>query len=98
MENGSKISWSSEAIHSLKQIYLYLELEWSDREIKKFSRKLHAILRNTLIFPYSHPISDVITNIRKAIVTKHTSIIYEIKEKEIQVLSLVDNRMEESNP
>lgn len=36
MENGYNIAWSDQALHNLDEIILYLEKEWSDKEIRAF--------------------------------------------------------------
>lgn len=55
MKSTCKIIWYDEALKNLKGIIHYLELSWTEREIKKFSKlldkKLELIQSNPILFP-----------------------------------------------
>ncbi len=92
MENTYKIVWSDEALSNLKNILSYLEDNWTPKEIKKFAiildRQLVRIQNNPRLFPES----TIYVNIRKSVLTKQVSIYYRIKEYDVELISLFDNR------
>ena len=69
-----KLFWSKESISNLESILSYLESEWTDKEIdnfkRKFSKQLELIEKNPRLFP----ISDVQPRLRKAVLSKQTTI------------------------
>lgn len=91
MKNISKIIWSVEALKDLKEIFDYLELKWTEREMKSFARKLgrqiEIIKSQPLIYPQSRK-----KNIRRAVISRQTTLYYELSTDEIRIVSLFDNR------
>jgi len=89
-----KIFWSAEAQDNLRGVISYLESEWSEKELisfkKKLSRQLDLIAKNPRIFP----VSEVQPRLRKAVLSKHTTIFYEVKDYEIHLAYLFSNRMD----
>ena len=57
MKSGYKIEWSDHAISELKETIEYLENNWAEKDLKKFSTKLdhtiELISKNPEIFPNS---------------------------------------------
>lgn len=92
MENTYKLIWSDEALSNLKNILVYLEENWTQKEIKKFAvlldRQLIRIQNNPSLFAESSNRSQI----RKSVLTKQVSIYYRISENEIHLISLFDNR------
>ncbi len=92
MKSGYSIDWSDEASDNLDSIIDYLQNKWTDREIRKFFKKLDKridlISKNPLLFPEV----DLTTNIRRSVLTEQTTIYYEIKIDMVVILSLFDNR------
>jgi plasmid stabilization system protein ParE len=87
-----KIVWTDEALKNLADIIDYLEHRWTEKEIRKFAslldRQLTLIQSNPELFPAS-PISS---RLRKAVLTRQTTIYYRIDKDEIRMVSLYDNR------
>ena len=92
MKNTYKIIWSDEALFNLKQIIVYLEQNWTIKEINKFAfllaRQLNRIQNNPLLFAESNKQK----NFRKSVLTKQISIYYRINSFEIQIITLFANR------
>ncbi len=92
MESTYKLIWSDEALSNLKNILVYLEENWTQKEIKKFAvlldRQLIRIQNNPFLFAESSNHSQI----RKSVLTKQVSIYYRISENEIHLISLFDNR------
>lgn len=89
-----KLFWSAESLKNLKDIINYLESEWSEKEVIRFKLKLSnhldLIIRNPKIFP----VSEFQPRLRKAVLIKQTTIYYEIREYEIHIAYLFNNRMD----
>ena len=78
-----KLRWSEESIRNLEEILDYLKNKWTDKEVNNFKKKLShqidLIIQNPLMFPSSIYRS----NLRKAILSKQTTIFYEIMDNVI---------------
>jgi len=92
-----KIYWSDESLQNLEDILDYLESEWTQKEVDRFkaklSKQLDIISNNPLIFP----VSQYQNRLRKAVLSKHTSIFYEIRKNQIYLAYLFSNRMDIKN-
>lgn len=95
MRSTYKIAWSDEALNNLKAIIQYLENTWTDKEVKKFARLLEQRILLLEANPFTFPFVNHPKQIRKVLITKHTSIFYQVVEGNIRLISLFDNR---SNP
>lgn len=73
-----KIFWTEEALQNLEGIIHYLSTEFSQKEIndfkKKLSRHVDHIRQNPLLFPRS----SFQPRLRKAVISKQTSVFYEV--------------------
>ena len=87
-----KLYWSEEAISNLEEILNYLNSEWTSKEVNKFksklSKQLDLLTQNPLLFPVSqyNPV------LRKAVLSRQTTIFYEIKENMIYLAYIFVNR------
>jgi plasmid stabilization system protein ParE len=92
MRSGYKIEWTVKSIKDLKSINNYLTKKWTEREIIKFymllEKRLELISRN----PDAFPSSNVRMNVKRCLLSKQTSIYFEVKRENILILSLFDNR------
>ena len=75
-----KIFWTEEVIQNLEEIIDYLATKWTQREVdnfkEKLSKQISLIKRNPLMFP----VSTFQPRLRKAVLSKQTSIFYEIRD------------------
>ena len=89
-----KIFWTDESLNNLEGILSYLATEWTEREVaifkKMLSRQLDLIRKNPRLFP----ISNMQPRLRKAVLSRQTTIFYEIKGFEIHIAYLFNNRMD----
>jgi plasmid stabilization system protein ParE len=92
MRSGYKIEWTAKSIKDLKSINNYLTQKWTEREIIKFYSLLEKRLELISIIPDALPSSDVRMNVKRCILSKLTSIYFEVKRENILILSLFDNR------
>jgi plasmid stabilization system protein ParE len=92
MESTYKIIWSDEALKNLAGIIEYLEQRWTEREIRNFSRLLDRQINLIQANPELFPISSTSNGLRKAVLTKQTTIFYRIDDLKIKIVTLFDNR------
>lgn len=92
MKSGYKLFWSDRALEDLQNIIKYLEEEWSQREIRNFAKRLDRRLEVISTSPRLFPKTAKRKNIRRSVLTKHTVIYYEIKERIVTVVALFDPR------
>lgn len=87
-----KILWTDEAIKNLEQILNYIATNWTNKEVNNFKLKLSEQLNIITRFPNIFPASTLAPRLRKAVLTKHTIIFYEVKEQVIYIVYLFDSR------
>ena len=51
MKSGYEVAWTEHALAELNEIFLYLESNFSDKEIGRLSKQLESTLRNISKFP-----------------------------------------------
>lgn len=91
MKSGYKIFWTEHAESELEETILYLQKDFSDREISKLLIKLEDTLelisQNPKIFPFSDK-----KGIHKAVLLKYNSIYYREINNSVEILSFFSNR------
>ena len=78
-----KIFWTEEAIQNLEEIIDYLSTEWTQREVDNFKEKLTKQLALIKRNPRMFPVSTFQPKLRKAVLSKQTSIFYEVGDNVI---------------
>ena len=89
-----KIVWTDEAINNLESILNYLTYRWTQREIDNFKAKLSNLLGLIQQNPTLFPISQHNPRLRKAVLSKQTTIFYEVSGQIIYLVYLFDNRQD----
>jgi len=89
-----KIFWSAESLKNLEYILAYLETEWTHREITKFKIKLSKQIQLIAKNPKLFPVSDYNPKLRKAVLSKQTTIFYELRDNMIFIAYLFSNKMD----
>jgi plasmid stabilization system protein ParE len=87
-----KLFWSDEAVNNLESILDYLQKQWSQKEVDNFKTQLKKQLDLILKFPKLFPKSDYNPRLRKAVLSKQTTIFYEISGRRINLVYLFNNR------
>ena len=90
MRSILKIRWTEEATNNLENIILYLEANWSEKELKTFFTKLEKQLELISIFPQAYPISLKRTRVHRCVFTKNLTIYYTVDDGFIVLLSIFD--------
>ena len=87
-----KIHWTKKAEKTFDKVVVYLLKDWSEKEVQNFVRKTNNVIGHIAAKPRLFPTSKKI-NIHTALITKHNSLLYKIKEdNQIDLLYFWDNR------
>ena len=86
-----KISWSPQAIRDYSNIIDYLTLVWSENELLKFNNKVIAAI-SILKQGNFDAVKLGYKDFNKMVIQKQVSIIYRVKNNEIEIIRIWDNR------
>jgi len=78
MDSNYKIFWTDEAIRNLESILEYLTNRWTQREVDNFKKKLGKQISLIELNPKLFPRSEYNQRLRKAVLSKQTTIYYKI--------------------
>ena len=87
-----EISWSEEADANLAEIISYLQKNWTDRELKKFSKILEEKINLISEYPLLYKQSERLLGTRECVITKHNTLFYIVDKGSIYIVSIWDNR------
>jgi plasmid stabilization system protein ParE len=91
---SKKVVFSKRSRRRLEKLLVYLESEWSLKVKNEFIEKLDRCVLFISQHPESFPVSEEFPGLYKCVVTKQTTLYYRIEEKEIQVITIFDNRQD----
>ena len=89
-----KLHWTEEAVNNLEEILDYLNQNWTQKEVTNFKLKLAKQIELIVQNPFMFPQSLHRSRLRKAVLSKQTSIFYEVKNDAIFLAYLFINRMD----
>lgn len=87
------VKWSPAARDEYARLLQYLEQEYGTDSALKFLEETDAVLSQISRFPNSGTPTKK-ERIRKSMITKQTSLFYELYEKEVRILHFWDNRQD----
>lgn len=87
-----KIIWSPEAETSYQKTIDFILEQWPIEVAEKLETKVNELFQNLLENKHFCPPSIKNPKVRRCVVSKQTSIIYEVRKKSIEVLLFIDNR------
>lgn len=96
MNNRFEVIWSKESLTRRNTIKKYLEVNWTSKEVLQFYQLLKNFERIVSQFPRLYQKSSSKPDLRRAVISKHQSIIYSVHRDEIKVITILDNRMDNS--
>lgn len=96
MKSGFNLLWSDRALEDLQNIISHLTKNWTQKEIKKFFRKLDKRLEFIQENPKLFPITRRRGNIRRSVLTPQTTIYYQASRNVVTIIALFDNRQNPS--
>ena len=87
------IAWTDEAQETFDLMVNQIENKWGTQSAEKFVRETHKIIALISTQPYLFNASYTL-NIRKAVISKQTSMFYEVHSAHISILFFWDNRQD----
>ena len=88
-----EIRWSVKARQSFREVIVQIESKWTQREIVDFITKADRVFNIISTSPFIYRETQL-ENIRKAVITKQTSVYYRIESSYIELLFFWDNRQD----
>jgi plasmid stabilization system protein ParE len=89
-----KVRWTQEAADQLDGVIEYLELNWSEKEIRTFFRKLEEAVTSIAEHPDRNKLSERKGGAREYQLTRHTTIFYDSDDAHVTILLLWQNLMD----
>ena len=86
------LHWTQESIRNLENILDYLKSNWSEKEVNNFKIKLSKQLDLICRFPFIFPKSEYQNRLRKAILSKQTTVFYEVRGSDIFITYIFVNK------
>ncbi len=83
-----KLHWSDESLKNLEEILDYLSSRSTQKEIDRFKHKLNKQLGLIIQNPYMFPVSTYNPHLRKAVLSKQTTIFYNIVDFKVSIVYL----------
>lgn len=87
-----KLRWSDEAVENLEEILDDIKFKWTDKEVNNFKDKLNHQLDLIIQNPHMFPSSTIKHGLRKAVLSKQTTIFYQIIDNIIYLAYLHINK------
>ncbi|MFN3942774.1 MAG: type II toxin-antitoxin system RelE/ParE family toxin [Flavobacterium sp.] len=87
-----RLKFSQRSLEEMESISDYILNKWSQKSKDKFLSLLFENLKRISENPYLFSASTNKKNLFKCVVSKHTSIFYLIKEDDVLIVSVFDNR------
>jgi plasmid stabilization system protein ParE len=87
-----KILWSQESIENLENILEYLDENWTEKESNHFKQHLSKHIKLISSSPQLFPVSIHNSRFRKAVLSKQTTVYYEIQEETIILAFIFNNK------
>ena len=92
MGSDYKIFWTNEALENLDSMLDYLQNKWTQREIDQFKSKLGKQIELILNNPKLFPVSEYNPTLRKAVLSKQTTIFYKLDGQIIYLVFLFNSK------
>lgn len=86
------VVYTNSALANASSIKKYLFRKFSEKEVAIFFALLQSFEIATISFPKLYPKTNKKKNIRRAVLSKVLSVFYRIKNSNIEVLAILDNR------
>ena len=87
------IFWTDDAEVTFDSIVLFIEANWSRKDAETFVKHTQKVIMLIADQPYMYKAS-INNDVRQAVITKQTSMFYEVHRDFITVLYFWDNRQE----
>lgn len=89
-----KIEYTKTYKETLSAIVSIIERDWGTRYVNRFLDRLDDVVEKIQTHPYLFQAIPVNPKYRRCVVSKQTSLVYEVTDSKIILLYLFDNRQE----
>lgn len=89
------VRFSRLAAYKLENLSKYLIEEWSEQANLRFLKRLDSKIRTIQKNPEVFPQSELEPGLRKCVVTRQTSLLYEVQSDSIFILTIIDTRQDQ---
>jgi len=90
-----KIIWSKKSLNDYEEILDYLLVRKSKKEFKLLTEGVEKALKHITIQPFLYPVADpAMPEVRKAVITKRTSLYYKSNKEVVEILAFFDTRQD----
>lgn len=97
MESGYKIEWTEHALTELSELYDYLEMNWTEREMSNLSNEIEKTIRLISINPKLFQETKYKKGVRRVVILKYNSLYYRVVKDSNEILSFFSNRKNPKN-
>jgi|ERR1017187_1048903 plasmid stabilization system protein ParE len=87
-----EIVWTKNSLITASTIKKYLQVKFSEKEVNNFFSLLKTFEEAVSFFPELYPVSK--NKVRRAVLNKNLSVFYRKHKKRIEILAVLDNRMD----
>lgn len=92
MKSGYRVFWTDHALDELRNTVEYLELNFTDREIRNLSEKIESTLRLVSANPQIFPETEESVGIRRVVIARFNTMYYRVNNNQVEILSFFSNR------
>jgi plasmid stabilization system protein ParE len=96
MENPKTINWSLLSEKDLESVLQYLKTHWNNQVILRFLDLIEVSIKQIASNPKQFPLANKKLKVRKCVISKHNTLYYREKRKQIEILRLFDTRQHPS--
>lgn len=89
-----KIKFTPEAEETYESLIDQLRQRWGDRFVLKFETKVLKCLDTITTTPYLYPVAEENTGVRRCILHKNCSMLYNVYDSTILIVCFWDNRQD----
>ena len=86
------VIWSVASKTEFAELLQFLDREFGTDTALDILDKTEAVVEKTARFPFMHQSSDSRKDIRRAVINRHTSLFYRVKNNTVELLHFWDNR------
>ena len=92
MTSGFRILWTEHALSELQSTIEFLELHWTEKELRKLAIEIEKTIDLLSRNPLLYQPSDMNIQVRRVVVAKKNTLYYRINGNSVEVLSFFSNR------
>jgi plasmid stabilization system protein ParE len=87
-----RVRWTKRAQNSFEKTIRYVEAEWRENSAMRVARRIRNVLQ--VLSEYSKAVKIEIEEkqIRAMVISRHNSVYYRIRNDQVIILKIIDNR------